>query len=273
MTSSICSSVEKKAKRLKFSIDMIMSKSSAMSDTSKTDARVEKLKENPEEALLRLNLIPNAGFAMHTRPTLTNPLRAMPVPFGRWFHTLPLPFMYTPPPVMPVFPGAATFKLLPVRHPSPPSFWYDQMRQSLLSRLHQPDTSQTEKHPKSDKLNSTVSAKCPPELREEPSSVSESVQPSSELSGKSSGYDSPPSSVQRFQSPQQKSHTCEHCGKVFNAHYNLTRHMPVHTGARPFLCKICGKGFRQASTLCRHKIIHTSDKPHKCETCGKAFNR
>lgn len=70
-----------------------------------------------------------------------------------------------------------------------------------------------------------------------------------------------------------KSFTCGECGKVFNAHYNLTRHMPVHTGARPFVCKICGKGFRQASTLCRHKIIHTNDKPHKCGTCGKCFNR
>ncbi|XP_028668372.1 LOW QUALITY PROTEIN: fez family zinc finger protein 1 [Erpetoichthys calabaricus] len=67
--------------------------------------------------------------------------------------------------------------------------------------------------------------------------------------------------------------TCEVCGKVFNAHYNLTRHMPVHTGARPFVCKVCGKGFRQASTLCRHKIIHTQEKPHKCSQCGKAFNR
>jgi len=47
------------------------------------------------------------------------------------------------------------------------------------------------------------------------------------------------------------------CGKEFKAQYNLTRHMPVHTGARPFICKVCGKGFRQASTLCRHKIIHT----------------
>ncbi|XP_074645798.1 uncharacterized protein LOC141902056 [Tubulanus polymorphus] len=74
-------------------------------------------------------------------------------------------------------------------------------------------------------------------------------------------------------SKSQKTFTCNECGKVFNAHYNLTRHMPVHTGARPFICKICGKGFRQASTLCRHKIIHTQEKPHKCNTCGKAFNR
>uniref|UniRef100_A0A1I8HQB4 Protein krueppel n=1 Tax=Macrostomum lignano TaxID=282301 RepID=A0A1I8HQB4_9PLAT len=70
-----------------------------------------------------------------------------------------------------------------------------------------------------------------------------------------------------------KTFTCPECGKVFNAHYNLTRHMPVHTGARPFICKVCGKGFRQASTLCRHKIIHTAEKPHVCKTCGKAFNR
>lgn len=70
-----------------------------------------------------------------------------------------------------------------------------------------------------------------------------------------------------------KVYTCQDCGKTFNAHYNLTRHMPVHTGARPFVCKVCGKGFRQASTLCRHKIIHTEEKPHMCTTCGKAFNR
>lgn len=31
---------------------------------------------------------------------------------------------------------------------------------------------------------------------------------------------------------------CAECGKVFNAQYNLTRHMPVHTGERPFVCKV-----------------------------------
>ena len=35
-----------------------------------------------------------------------------------------------------------------------------------------------------------------------------------------------------------KAFVCPECGKQFNAHYNLTRHMPVHTGARPFVCKV-----------------------------------
>jgi Fez family zinc finger protein len=82
-----------------------------------------------------------------------------------------------------------------------------------------------------------------------------------------------PSSTSSSAAAKPKTFACPECGKIFNAHYNLTRHMPVHTGARPFVCKVCGKGFRQASTLCRHKIIHTQDKPHKCSTCGKAFNR
>ncbi|XP_060601691.1 fez family zinc finger protein erm-like [Ruditapes philippinarum] len=90
---------------------------------------------------------------------------------------------------------------------------------------------------------------------------------------KENGSSPSPSTAKRMISKSQKSFSCPECGKLFNAHYNLTRHMPVHTGARPFICKVCGKGFRQASTLCRHKIIHTSEKPHKCATCGKAFNR
>ena len=35
-------------------------------------------------------------------------------------------------------------------------------------------------------------------------------------------------------SNKQRTYPCNECGKVFNAHYNLTRHMPVHTGKWPF---------------------------------------
>ena len=37
-------------------------------------------------------------------------------------------------------------------------------------------------------------------------------------------------SLTSLTSSKQKSYPCPQCGKVFNAHYNLTRHMPVHTG-------------------------------------------
>ena len=39
-------------------------------------------------------------------------------------------------------------------------------------------------------------------------------------------------SLTSLTSSKQKSYPCPQCGKVFNAHYNLTRHMPVHTGKR-----------------------------------------
>ena len=41
---------------------------------------------------------------------------------------------------------------------------------------------------------------------------------------------SSPNSGKRMISKSQKSFSCPECGKLFNAHYNLTRHMPVHTG-------------------------------------------
>lgn len=50
--------------------------------------------------------------------------------------------------------------------------------------------------------------------------------------------------------PPVKTFTCNHCDKVFYAHYNLTRHMPVHTGARPFICKVCTLGY---SLVCIRK--------------------
>lgn len=44
--------------------------------------------------------------------------------------------------------------------------------------------------------------------------------------------------VKRLISKSQKSFSCPECGKLFNAHYNLTRHMPVHTGIYIFFIKM-----------------------------------
>uniref|UniRef100_A0A915DLR3 C2H2-type domain-containing protein n=1 Tax=Ditylenchus dipsaci TaxID=166011 RepID=A0A915DLR3_9BILA len=79
---------------------------------------------------------------------------------------------------------------------------------------------------------------------------------------------------------------CSICGKTFTAHYNLTRHMPVHTGARPFparfvekrsdrrpLLQDLWKVFQRSSTLNTHARIHSGFKPYVCEYCGKGFHQ
>ena len=43
---------------------------------------------------------------------------------------------------------------------------------------------------------------------------------------------SPTSSGGVGQQTKQRTYPCNECGKIFNAHYNLTRHMPVHTGKK-----------------------------------------
>ncbi|KAM6979567.1 fez family zinc finger protein 2 isoform 1-T2 [Aplochiton taeniatus] len=127
------------------------------------------------------------------------------------------------------------------------------------------------------KLSSTSSEKFPtpqyPHKEHLPGQLDQIVKENHSLSSDKNGVKTNSKLNSSATDGKPKNFTCDVCGKVFNAHYNLTRHMPVHTGARPFVCKVCGKGFRQASTLCRHKIIHTQEKPHKCNQCGKAFNR
>ncbi len=52
----------------------------------------------------------------------------------------------------------------------------------------------------------------------------------SEVSSVSSSVQSSPSLTAAGE--DEKLYSCPECGKTFNAHYNLTRHMPVHTGSR-----------------------------------------
>ena len=52
---------------------------------------------------------------------------------------------------------------------------------------------------------------------------------------------------------------------------DLSRHKPIHTGAKPFKCDLCEKGFTESGKLIKHKQSHTGEKPIKCDLCEKGF--
>ncbi|CAF1305029.1 unnamed protein product [Rotaria sp. Silwood1] len=65
----------------------------------------------------------------------------------------------------------------------------------------------------------------------------------------------------------------EQCPRRFSRSDELTRHIRIHTGDKPFQCKICARAFSRSDHLTTHIRTHTGEKPFSCDTCGRRFAR
>lgn len=66
-------------------------------------------------------------------------------------------------------------------------------------------------------------------------------------------------------------YVCEHCGRQFKIRDYLIKHLPTHTGVKPYQCPICDQSFTLLGSQQVHLLKHAGERPYICDICEKTF--
>ena len=66
-------------------------------------------------------------------------------------------------------------------------------------------------------------------------------------------------------------YTCFVCLNTFTSRNNMTRHIRIHSGTKPYSCPRCPERFTRKDDVKRHILRHDFNKPFRCALCNMGY--